>query len=151
VKTELAQGAGATAVLVANDRDQDITNFVMGGDCPGCTIASLIVSQEDGALFKSYEPETEVVYYDEQLACDDDGYTEGGNPYLSRITGCVSPGDYVVSVRGWNASGGPYVLSIVDSTGAAGCTPTEPPTMNDTGTGSSSFCPPNYPFERFCE
>jgi hypothetical protein len=148
VKTENAQAAGASAVLIGNDREA-ASGFQMGGACVGeCTIASLLVSKSDATLMKSYLPATTVTYRDEELGCDDDGNTEGSNPYLSRITGCVSPGEYVVSVRGWSTSGGPYILNI---TGQAGCTPTEPPTMNDTGTGSSSFCPPNYPFERNCE
>jgi hypothetical protein len=146
-KARNAQAAGATALLVGNDRDA-AAGFTMGGDCPDCVIPSLLISLPDTDLIKSYLPGVTMTYRDEQLACDDDGYTEGSNIYLSRITGCVAPGDYVVSVRGWNNTGGPYVLNV---TGAAGCTPTEPPTMNDTGTGSSSFCPPNFPFERFCE
>ena len=147
IKTLNAQAAGATALLVGNDRDA-ASGFTMGGDCADCTIPSLLVSLPDTDLIKSYLPGVYMTYRDEQLACDDDGYMEGANGYLSRITGCVSPGDYVVSVRGWYYSGGPYVLNVL---GQAGCTPTEPPTMNDTGSGSSSFCPPNWPFERFCE
>jgi len=146
-KARNAQAAGATALLVGNDREA-ASGFTLGGDCADCTIASLVISLSDTNLIKSYLPGVSLTYRDEQLACDDDGNPEGGNAYLSRITGCVSPGDYVASVRGWNNSGGPYVLTIL---GAPGCTPTEPPTMNDSGTGSSSFCPPNYPFERFCE
>ena len=148
-KALVAQNAGAIAMLLGNDRDA-ASGFTMGGDCPDCTIPSLLISLPDTDLIKSFLPGVNVTYRDEQLACDDDGYTEGNNGYLSRITGCVSPGDYVVSVRGWNSSGGPYILNITgDDT--SGCVPTEPPTMNDTGTGSSSFCPPDFPFERFCE
>ena len=81
------------------------------------------------------------------VACADDNFTFAGNPWLSQLTGCLEPGDYVVSVRGWNQTGGPYDLIF---SGAPGCTPSDPLHMVGDG-ASSSFCPENgWPFERLC-
>ena len=143
------QAAGATAVLLSNDGRND--NGVppgMGGDCGGlCEIPMLSLSSQDGLPLLA-DPAPVAAIDDEQLACDDDGFTQFGNPYLSRITGCVGPGDYLVSVRGWNQTGGPYILTVG---GLPGCVPTEPPSMNSTGENSSAFCPPVWPFERLCQ
>ena len=111
-----------------------------GGDCDACEIPSLGVTQETGFFLRKGQPELEVVWDDHVLGCDDDGRTVGDNAGLSQLSGCVPAGDYIVSVRGFDDATGPYVLTIE---GAAGCTPTDPPTISDTGTGSSDFCPPN--------
>ncbi|HXV77701.1 MAG TPA: PA domain-containing protein [Candidatus Polarisedimenticolaceae bacterium] len=146
-KNLMCQAAGASATLVRNTAAAPI---VMGGDCGGlCEIPQLSVGIADGDLIRANLPGVFVRANNKEfLACDDDGRTFGSNQFLSQITGCVPPGDYIISVRGWNTSTGPYVLNF---NGAAGCTPTEPPSMNDTGTGSSQFCPPNFPFARFCQ
>jgi hypothetical protein len=143
-KTLNAQAAGATAALFGNDRPNNITP---GGDCADCEIPTMMILQVDGTMLKETTPGALVVFNDTVLGCDDDGHTEGSNEFLSEVTGCVPAGDYIVSVRGWDSSGGPYVLNII---GTPGCTPTDPPTMSSTGEGSSNFCDPEQ-FERGCE
>ena len=152
VKNLNCQAAGAIATLMANAPGRGDAPG-MGGDCNtglpgGCEIPMLSLGEFDGALVQANLPADVQANDAEQLACDDDGFSDQGNGYLSQITGCVPPGDYIVSVRGWYFSSGPYVLTIA---GLPGCTPTEPPSMSDTGTNASSFCPFNFPFERFCQ
>jgi hypothetical protein len=55
-KTQNAQAAGATAVVIVNDRPGNPTS--PGGSASGITIPTVMVSQDDGTLIKSSLPAT---------------------------------------------------------------------------------------------
>jgi hypothetical protein len=142
------QAAGARATLLVNSSAGPAPG--LGGDCNtdgSCEIPIISMTLDDGTALRANLPAFVQVADSDIIGCDDDTDLGTGNPYLSRMTGCVPPGDYVVSIRGWYGSAGPYVLNI---TGLPGCTPEDPPNMNDSGIGSSRFCPPDYPFDNGC-
>jgi hypothetical protein len=59
-KTLNAQAAGATAVVIVNDRPGNPTS--PGGSAPGITIPTVMISQDDGTLLKSSLPATGALY-----------------------------------------------------------------------------------------
>jgi len=144
IKAANVQNSGAAGYLLANNSAANPPG--MGGTPPfPITIPCVSTTQAVGTSFKATTALIRVSLDDRRLlACDDDGNPQPGNPYLSIISGCLPAGDYMLSVRGWNLSSGPYGFQM---RGVAGCVPTDPPTINAGNTGS--FCPPNA-LERSC-
>jgi hypothetical protein len=148
VKSVNVQNAGAAGMLLAN---------VAAGAAPGMggtpavpiTIPCVSTTVDGGTKILGAAATTEPVRIsldDRQLmACDDDSNPQPGNPYLSIISGCLPAGNYVLSVRGWSGSNGPYVFQMK---GVPGCVPTAPPTINAGNSGS--FCPTTNSFTRTC-
>ena len=151
VKAKNAQNAGAAAVIIANvaSSSSPQTGPLMGGKDATVTIPCASTAEAAGTKMKSAATAGATIRVSldnrRHMACDDDSSLDPDfNPYLSSISGCLPPGDYVLSTRGWSTSFGPYVYTF---RGVAGCVPTTPPTINAGNTGS--FCPPNG-YERSC-
>jgi hypothetical protein len=151
VKALIVQRAGAAGYLLANN--SAAAPPVMGGASPAepITIPCTSTTQAAGTAFKAYvvgaSGPIRVSIDDRRLmACDDDGNPIPGNDYASIISGCLPAGKYMLSVRGFSTSNGPYVFQMK---GVAGCVPTVPPTLNAPFPGTS-FCPPAASYERSC-
>jgi hypothetical protein len=151
VKATNVQRAGAAGYLLANN--STAAPPAMGGVPPAepITLPCTSTTQAAGTSFKAYvvgaSGPIRVSLDDRQMmSCDDDGNPIPGNDYASIITGCLPAGRYMLSVRGFSTSNGPYVFQMK---GVTGCTPTVPPTLNAPVPGTS-FCPPAASYERVC-